>query len=58
MDIPTVSKDSLQVLIQNEGIRIEGKRTINYKDSKRIIFKRRLSGHFKVFIPVCINCLS
>lgn len=52
MDLPVVSKDALQVLIQNEGIRIEGNRDINYKDSKRVLFKKRLSGHFVVFIPV------
>lgn len=52
MDLPIISKDGLQVLIQNEGIRIEGNRDINYKDSKRVLFKKRLSGHFIVFIPV------
>ena len=52
MDLPVVSKDALQVLLQNAGIRIEGNRDINYKDSKRVLFKKRLSGHFVVFIPV------
>ena len=55
MDLPIVSKDGLQVLIQNEGIRIEGNRDISYKDSKRVLFKKRLSGHFIVFIPCNIK---
>lgn len=49
-----IPKDDLRVLIQNDGIRIEGKRTLAYKNAKRILYSKRLSGIFKIFIPVTV----
>ena len=55
MDLPTIPKDDLRVLIQNDGIRIEGRRTLTYKNAKRILYSKRLSGCFKIFIPVSLS---
>ena len=52
MDLPSVLPESIRILVQKGGIRIEGVRCVQYDGCTRILLRRRPSGKFFVLLPV------
>ncbi|KNB45105.1 heat shock protein HSP20 [Blastocystis sp. subtype 4] len=51
VDLPSVLPDSIRILVQKGGIRIEGVRCVQYDGCTKILLRRRPSGKFFVLLP-------
>ena len=55
MDLPSVLPDSIRILVQKGGIRIEGVLCVQYDGCTKILLRRRPSGKFFVLLPVGVR---
>jgi len=55
VDLPSVLPDSIRILVQKGGIRIEGVRCVQYDGCTKILLRRRPSGKFFVLLPVGVR---
>lgn len=50
--MPSFKRESIRILVQKGGLRIEGNRQLFYEGCERILSQHRFTGHYSIFIPV------
>ena len=52
LDMPSFKQESIRILVQKGGLRIEGKRQLFYEGCKKVLSQHRFTGNYNLYIPV------
>ena len=52
LDMPSFRRESIRILVQKGGLRIEGNRQLFYEGCEKVLSQHRFTGHCSIFIPV------